>query len=53
MRVTLIAGGALVAAGMGLIVAFGGVARPVGALLVIWGLGTIPASMHLDRENSK
>lgn len=53
MRAMLVAGACFACAGILMISVGGGVVRVVGVLLVIWGLGTVPAARRLRREGPR
>jgi hypothetical protein len=50
MRALLVVGACFVCAGGVMISIAGGVLRVSGVLLVIWGLGTVPAALRLRRQ---
>jgi hypothetical protein len=50
MKTLLFVGACFICAGVITIVLAGGVLRVVGVLLVVWGLGTLPAALRSRRE---
>lgn len=53
MRTVLVVGACFVCAGVVLMSVANGALRVVGVLLVIWGLGTVPAALRLRREEPR